>query len=130
VDQLHNVKRNRQQLIQLPSSKQSFRLNALISVLQVEEVGYDLEVFGGILALIPQRQGNHQALDDASWAFACAYRSVPSSCRSPKTIAAYVTALASVRKALGESGQVSADLLAAIYMVTLCSVSSALNSLE
>lgn len=129
IDQSHPPeRRRRKQALQLaspPSNEVSYKVNALVTALRIDQIGYDLQVFGGFLNLVPKRLGRTQALDDASWAFACAYRSVPASCRAAETLAAYGKALASIRSAIGDPRQMhSSDLLCAVYLVTLCSVSN------
>jgi hypothetical protein len=97
-----------------------------LSALQVTDIRFDLSIYGEFFKDIPRRLGTNEALDASVSALTTAWPSVHTRQQSTEMVSRYVHALKSLRVCLSDPAKAeSANTLCAVYLVTICQVSSA-----
>lgn len=112
---------------QVPGNSLTRETSALVALLRITDLRYDVSGFGGFLKDIPRRMGRNKALDASVNAFTTLYPILYSQNMhvSSAMLAAYVRALESLRISLEDRMTAQTpETLAAIYLVTLSQVST------
>jgi hypothetical protein len=96
-----------------------------IAALQITDIRYDLGSYGTFFNDIPSRLGTSDALDAAVNAFTVTFSSIYSYRRPVEVMSSYGRALEALRMSLYDPIESrSANTICAVYLVTLCQVSS------
>lgn len=95
--------------------------NRLMSIWAVDDLRYDISIFGDYFRWIPRRLGESEALDAAVWAFACSHSTTYNKQVSMEALAAYGMALRKVKDAIEDPEQRSSpNLLCALQLMGTC----------
>lgn len=93
----------------------------LVSILDVTNPGFDVYCYGPIMGDLPQRMGNHRALDAAISAFNSTANCAPTKQMTITAQRNYVTALSALQKCLQDPKTAyTPDTLAAIHLIIVC----------
>lgn len=105
----------------VPSNKQTAAAGQLVSILEVTNPGFDVYCYGPIMGDLPQRMGNHRALDAAITAFNNTANCAPKNQMTIKAQRSYGAALSALQKCLLDPKTAyTADTLAAIHLIIVC----------
>lgn len=110
---------------QVPGNELTRETSALVALLGITDLRYDVSGFGAFLKDIPRRMGRNKALDASVHAFTALYPILYSQDMhvSSAMLAAYVRALESLRIILEDRVTAQTpETLAAIYLVTISQV--------
>lgn len=112
----------------MPSTQSSTVARRMISRLEVEDLRFDLRVFGAFLRFVPARVGHNKALDAATDAFATSFANMHRGCNQLDTYPKHGEALRALREALSgppvKAEDVS-DTMCAIYLTMITAVNTA-----
>lgn len=112
-----------QQTLQAPvpstlDTEQSRVANALISIWKVDDLRYDISVYGDYFQFIPRRLGSSRALDAATQAFVSAYPSLSTGRPTIEALTAYGKAITALGDALKSPVEVhQPNTLLALHLV-------------
>lgn len=112
----------------VPSSQSSIIARQLITRLEVQDLRFDLRVFGAFLRFIPARIGHNKALDAATDAFATSFTNMQRGTNQLTTYPKHGEALRALREALTGSPvkpEDVSDTMCAIYLTMITAVSGA-----
>ncbi|KAH7400965.1 hypothetical protein DE146DRAFT_654532 [Phaeosphaeria sp. MPI-PUGE-AT-0046c] len=99
-------------------TEQSRLANALISIWKVDDLRYDISVYGDYFQFIPRRLGASRALDAATQAFVSAYPSLSTGRTTVEALAAYGKAISALGNALKSPTEVNQpNTLLALHLV-------------
>jgi hypothetical protein len=113
------------EILRTPSNKITVVTSAMVSVLEVKDIRYDLGVFGEFLKRIPSRLGTNAALDASVKAITTSYASIYSREKPLEALQSYGQGLKALRICLNDPVKVrSADTLCAFYLMVICQVST------
>jgi hypothetical protein len=105
----------------VPSNKQTAATGKLVSILDVTNPGFDVYCYGPIMGDLPQRMGNHRALDAAITAFNSTASCAPTNQMTIRAQRNYGAALSALRKCLQDPKTAyTPDTLAAIHLIIVC----------
>lgn len=100
------------------NNEQSKTANALISICKVDDLRFDISVYGDWLPFIPRRLGTSPVLDSATQAFISAYPSLSTGRPNVEALAAYGKAINALGVALNDPAQRhQPNTLMALHMV-------------
>jgi hypothetical protein len=100
--------------------------SAFVSLLEITDARYDLSCYGGFLKDVPRRLGTgHDALDASVHALTSCFSLLYTGQRSLDPLLKYGNALKALRICMGDPIKArTPDTLCAIYLITICNVSS------
>lgn len=99
-------------------TEQSRIANALISIWKVDDLRYDISVYGDYFQFIPRRLGSSRALDAATQAFVSAYPSLSTGRPTIEALTAYGKAITALGDALKSPVEVhQPNTLLALHLV-------------
>jgi hypothetical protein len=96
---------------------------AFVSVLQVDDLRYDLKTYGTFLLDVPQRLGNNRALDAAANTLTSAFPFLHTRNYPPHVLTRHNKSLRTLRSCLDDPAQAqTSNTLCAIYLIVICQV--------
>jgi hypothetical protein len=102
-----------------------------IEVLQVTDIRYALVYYGPFFRDIPRRLGQSPVLDSAVHAISAAYPFLHTGSYSPTALARYGKSLRALRECLDNADEARAsNTLCAVYLITVCQVSTTFCSCQ
>jgi hypothetical protein len=108
-----------------PSNRATMAASALLAMLEVTDIRFDLSFYGDFLKDIPRRLGTNEALDASVYALVTAFPWVHSRRQSTEMVNRYMRALKSLRVYLNDTDKAqSPNALCTIYLVMICQVGS------
>ncbi|THC92721.1 hypothetical protein EYZ11_007798 [Aspergillus tanneri] len=106
-----------------PSSEGTATASALVTILDITDVRYELTYYGEFLKDIPRRLGTNDVLDASVTALTYAYPSLRTSQPSPEALNKYVNALKTLRLGLQDPVKMrTMEALCGIYLIVVCQV--------
>ncbi|KAA8642880.1 uncharacterized protein ATNIH1004_009639 [Aspergillus tanneri] len=104
-----------------PSSEGTATASALVTILDITDVRYELTYYGEFLKDIPRRLGTNDVLDASVTALTYAYPSLRTSQPSPEALNKYVNALKTLRLGLQDPVKMrTMEALCGIYLIVVC----------
>ena len=112
-----------------PGNELTRGTGAFVALLNITDLRYDISGFGGFLRDLPPRMGRNKALDASVCALTALFPVLHDKHVSSEMLASYGRALESLRLCLGDRVTAQTpETLSAIYLVTLCQVSTFLSA--
>jgi hypothetical protein len=107
----------------LPSNQLTALISAFSSALTIDDVRYDISIYGPFFKEIPRRLGKNEALDASASALTTALVSVHRHQQTPDMYEKYAEALKALRIALNDpSTSEQPETLLSMYLITICQV--------
>jgi hypothetical protein len=112
-----------ERLQSLPSNEITILASTFSSALRIDDIRYDLSIYGTFFKDIPKRLGTNEALDASAAALTTALTSVYARHQTPEMFDKYAQALKVVRKSLNDPDKAEqTDTLLAIYLLIITQV--------
>jgi hypothetical protein len=113
-----------------PQNELTAIVNGFVTALAVEDVRFDLSIYGPFFKDIPRRLGKNEALDASVLAMTTAYPSLRTRQQTPEMLRCYTDALRALRDRLQDPATAgTAETMCAVWLVMITQVRNSIRGL-